>query len=340
MRTAGQCSLSCRVFMHNLFLRMWGCPPAAITPGQAVALGGRGPRYPLLFLRTSSYPLLSLTRALRFPLALPLLFLSFLLFYSSRCTAQDSSSVARIIPMNARLIAADELGNVYAVRGDNTLTRYNEAGDSTGFYRSILNGRIETIDVTNPLNVILYYPAFSKAVILDRMMNSKTELDLRQINIYSGTAVAYSADGNIWIYDPFNAVLRKIDEQLRDVSRSNDLRQQLPFVPYASYMTERGRRLYVCDTAHGILVFDQFATYINTIPILGLRRISVVGQQLIWRRADTLVSYNLQDFEQRELLLPASGTLPVRDAALGRNLLYVLYSDRLVLYRRQPLLKP
>ncbi|MEP6930271.1 MAG: hypothetical protein ABI850_09670, partial [Flavobacterium sp.] len=60
----------------------------------------------------------------------------------------------------------DELGNIYAIYTDNTLVRYNEKGDSTGFYRSALNGDIGSVDVTNPLRILLYYPSFNKVVLV------------------------------------------------------------------------------------------------------------------------------------------------------------------------------
>jgi len=245
--------------------------------------------------------------------------------------AADTVAVIRAIPIQARTITMDELGNIYAVRYDNCLVRYNAQGDSTGFYRSVLNGDIGTVDATNPLRVLLYYPSYSKVVLLDRMLSMKAEIDLRRLHIFSPTAVAASSDGKLWVYDPFNAKLLKLDEA-GEVSRtSNDLRQQINFVPNPTFMLERDRRVYVSDTAKGLLIFDQFASYINTLPLYQVTYLQAFDQQLVYRRQDTLYSYDIKAFAEKNLLLPAAQDSIIA-ACIGPTTLAVLYRNKLVLY--------
>lgn len=250
--------------------------------------------------------------------------------------AADALRLIRSVPVQARLVTMDELGNIYVVRHDNLLVRYNEQGDSTGFYRSVLNGDIQGVDATNPLRLLLYYPAFSKVVLLDRMLAVKSEIDLQRRNIFLPTAVATSSDGNLWVYDPFNARLLKLDETGGELRGSNDLRQQLNFVPTPSFMLERDRREYVSDTARGILVFDQFATYINTLPLYGVRQLQAFDQQLIYLQGDTLHSYDMRSFADKTLLLPAADGSRVTGAAIGPHALAVLYPDRLDIFAWPP----
>ncbi|XZF15601.1 hypothetical protein ACTHGU_05650 [Chitinophagaceae bacterium MMS25-I14] len=260
------------------------------------------------------------------------IYLFFFLLFLSAAAHADSLQVIKTIPVHGRTMTVDELGNVYVVRNDNCLIRFTENGDSSAFYRSLSNGDIGAVDATNPLQLLLYYPDYAKAEILDRMLALKNEIDLLQLNTPKPAAIATSADGNLWIYDQFNAVIRKIDDQLNEVGRSNDLRQQTQSVPSPSYMTERERKLYVCDTAQGILVFDQYGSYINTISVFNVKYLQVFGPQLVYRHNDSLISFNLQDVRSNVLFLPGS-TTEIKQAAIGRNAVYVLYADKLVLYR-------
>lgn len=246
--------------------------------------------------------------------------------------AADSLKVIKSIPMDGRIMNVDDLGNVYVVRSDNSLVKYTDVGDSLTFYRSVLNGDIGSVDVTNPLRVVVYYPSYAKVILLDRMLAPKNELDLKKIHIVPNATVALSADGNLWVYDKFNARLLKIDENMQQVGESNDLRQQIAEVPEPSYMVERERKLYLCDTINGIYTFDQYGTYINTLTLYGVQQLQVYGTQLVYRHADTLKSYDLRKTTGNELILPHRD-IPIITAALGRHTLYVLYADVLILFR-------
>ena len=259
--------------------------------------------------------------------------LFFVLLLCAPAMAQQAAPV--IIPARARFIQTDELGNVYIIRSDNTLTRYTEHGDSSAFYRSLNNGDIGAVDATNPLEVLVYFPKYSRIVVLDRMMTPKSEINLQRLNLFSPPAIAKSADGSIWVYDPFNARLRKVTETTTELSQdnqSNDLRQQAGFVPQVVYMQERDRRLYVCDTANGILIFDRYANYLNVLPITGIRELQISGPQIIFQRGDSLISYHTLNFSERAIPLPSG----VFQATYNHGNLYLRMADRIEISRLEP----
>ncbi|HRO43828.1 MAG TPA: hypothetical protein PL009_13405 [Flavipsychrobacter sp.] len=233
--------------------------------------------------------------------------------------------------MHSRFMTTDELGNVYVVRDDNSLVRFDENGDSSAFFRSIQNGEIASVDATNPMNIVVYYPAYSRVVILDRQLAQKIDLDLRRLNIANTSVVAASADGNLWVYDQFNARLRKIDQQLNEVVQSNDVRIETNAVPTPSFMIERDWKVFLCDTVRGIFTFDRYANYVNTLAVYGVKHLQVFGSQLIYRNADSLVSWDRSKVHWNVLQIPRKGR--IINAALIRNTLYVLYEDALILYR-------
>jgi hypothetical protein len=254
-----------------------------------------------------------------------------LILISARAYSADTLKSIAERPMLARRITTDELGNIYAIHTDNTLARYNERGDSTGFYRSTLNGLLGTVDATNPLRVLLYFPSFNKVQLLDRQLVLKAEVDLRPLRILSQTAVAMASDGKLWVYDPFNAKLIKVDESGVQITESIDLRQQLSFVPKAGFLLERDRRVYMCDTAQGILVFDQFATYVTTLPFKGIAELQAFDQQIVYSRGDTLHSYNMQTMEEQIMPLPGR-QWGIVDVSLSQRALVLLYLNKIGIY--------
>lgn len=253
------------------------------------------------------------------------------LFITSFAFANDSLIIIKEIPMHARLMTVDELGNIYVVKDDNSLVRYSDAGDSSAFYRSVQNGDISFVDASNPLKIVVYYALYNKVVLLDKMLAQMNEMDLRKLNIFSSSVVASSADGNLWVYDPFNAKLKKIDEQFNEKSQSNDIRQEAQVVPSPTFMVERDWKVFLCDTANGIFIFDRYANYVNTIDIFNVKYLQVYGSQLLYRHQDSLYSWDMNRITSNVLLIPHKED-HIINAALVRSTLYVLYDEKLVLY--------
>jgi hypothetical protein len=260
-----------------------------------------------------------------------LIFLSWILSFPFLGFASDSLGLIRSVPMKARFMTVDETGNVYVVRENNALVRFTPTGDSSAFFRSVQNGEIGSVDANNPMRIVVYYPGYSKVVLLDRQLARKNELDLRRLNLFNSTVVASSADGHLWVYDQFNARLKKINEQLEVISQSNDIRVEASKVPSPSFMVERDWKVFLCDTAKGIFTFDRYGNYVNTVSLLGVNSLQVFGSQLVYSRGDTLYSWDLNRIRARSFALPKRGK--ILQVALVRNTLYMLFDDRLELIR-------
>lgn len=247
-----------------------------------------------------------------------------------------ADSLLLVIPAKGKLISTDESGNIYLLRSDQTLTRFDSNGDSTGFYRSVFNGELTQIDATNPLRIVLFYAQQKKIVVLDRMLTKKSELDLRSYHSFMPTAVCTTPEGYIYVYDYLEASLFQINEsgKKEKLSGSNDLRQELGFVPEIQFMTLRERRLYLADSSRGVFVFDIYGTYMQTLPITGITFLQLVGKQLVYRQGSELMAYNTDNFTTQQTPLPA-GEGELLQAMLARERFYLLYEDRLEIWLRR-----
>lgn len=255
----------------------------------------------------------------------------FLLAIAGHCHATDTLVVIKSNYVQGRYLSVDETGNAYVVTTNNILIRYNEQGDSTNYYSAVQNGDIGFVDALNPLRILVYYPAYAKVVVLDRMLTLKNELNLRKQNLFNTPALAASADGNVWVYDQFNARLKKINDQLDIITQSNDLRQETRTVPTVSFLTERNWKVYMCDSTNGIYIFDRYGNYVNTLSIYKVKKLQILSNKLIYKTKDTLHSWDMNNIQAEDFVLPHS-EWTILDAAIVRNTLYVLYADRLVYY--------
>src|SRR2546430_15572601 len=83
----------------------------------------------------------------------------------------------------------DNLDNVYVLTSTDQLKKYNANGDSVAVFNNVKKfGKVSTVDVSNPLKVLLYYKDFSTIVVLDRLLTQRNTIDLRQQSIFQVNA--------------------------------------------------------------------------------------------------------------------------------------------------------
>lgn len=245
--------------------------------------------------------------------------------------AQTKLKLAKSIPIDkAQLFTTDQFGNAFIVNGQNNLIRYAVNGDSLRGVSTISNGDIQWIDATNPLRILLFYPQYSTISILDKMLSVKSEIALKKLSLFQVTAAATSADGNIWVYNEGDAKLIKINDLQQVVSQSNDLRQETQTVPQISSIVEDEAIVYLCDSTNGIYTFDNYGRFLNILPFLGVKRIQIIDDQILFLKENYIHIYNKRSFKESKMELPNIENL--LDARLERNYLFMLYQNRLDIF--------
>src|SRR5262249_49902766 len=141
----------------------------------------------------------------------------------------------------------------------NQLKKLTPAGDSVAVFNDVRRyGKVYSIDATNPLKLLLYYKDFGTVVVLDRLLNICTTIDLRRLNILQPKAVCLSYDNGIWVYDELEAKLKRIADDGTLLDQTGDFRLQLEEAPSPISIEDEDRLVYLYDTTKGLLVFDYF----------------------------------------------------------------------------------
>jgi hypothetical protein len=118
--------------------------------------------------------------------------------------ADTSFRLIKTYPGEIADAAIDNLENVYILTATDQLKKYNSSGDSIAVYNNVRKyGKVYSMDVANPLKVLLYYKDFSSIVVLDRLLAARSTIDLRRKNILQVAAIGQSYDNNIWVFDAY-----------------------------------------------------------------------------------------------------------------------------------------
>lgn len=255
--------------------------------------------------------------------------LLFLLLCATSCSkAADSLVFIRSVPIEARLLSTDPLGNIYLVKENNTVLKLNKKGDSIGIFNEIKKGKVTQIDATNPLRTLLFFAEYNQIVVLNNMLTQKNVMKLNMIGLNNVSNIANSADGNIWLYDPSFGSLLKIDEQM-DVIQTVDLRNMYENPTAPSAMVEHERSLYIADTAAGIRKFDLFGFYSTTYPFK-VTNLQFFTTSLVYYANPFLHAYNMQSISEKKIVLPQPET--IISVRVERNSLFILRTTSLDIY--------
>lgn len=200
--------------------------------------------------------------------------------------------------------AVDNFDNLYVISTSGQLKKYSAGGDSVAVYNQVRNfGAITSMDVSNPLKLLLFYKDFSTVVVLDRLLAARATLDLRKFAVYQPTAIGLSYDNNMWVFDAFDNRLKKFDEQGNKLLETTDLRNVFPDAITPSRITNDNGFVYLYDRT-GIYVFDNYGTYKKRIPAEEPGSSTVFGDIVIKSAKDRLKFYNVKTFIERSISLP------------------------------------
>ena len=218
---------------------------------------------------------------------------------------QDSLHLLRTFHTDVVQLAADNLDNLYVLSSTGQLKKYNAQGDSVGVYNQVRRfGKVQAIDVSNPLKLLLFYKDFSTVVILDRLLTQRATVDLRRSNIIQTSAVSLSYDGNIWLFDEYENKLKKLDEQGTVLLETPDFRTLFPDAVQPQQILDASGMLYLYDSENGVYLFDHYGSFKKKLPITGWQRIAVFNNYITGIQGSSLEYFNTATLLSGERKLP------------------------------------
>jgi hypothetical protein len=229
----------------------------------------------------------------------------------------------------------DNFGNIYVINRDNQLKKLSPRGDSLAVFNDVRRyGKIGSIDVTNPLKILVYYRDFTTIIELDRFLNIINTIDLRTLNILQANAVGLAYDNNVWVFDELDARLKRIADDGTLVDQSTDFRQLFDTVPDPVSVRDRDGLVYLYDTARGVYIFDHYGTLKTHLGLSGWKDFDVIGKNMLGRDEHTFYRYQQGTLNLQEERIPATyqGASHIRITPM---VIYVLKKTGLEVYSRK-----
>ena len=227
-------------------------------------------------------------------------------------SAQKDSALyfTKLISGEFSYFATDNLDNIYLLSSNNQLKKINSNGDSAGVFNDVRKyGKLFAIDVTNPLKLLLYYQNFSTVVVLDRFLNVRNVINLRNQNIFNVKTIATSYDNNIWLFDEGDAKLKKIDDNGLVLSETIDFRMVFDSIPSPVQILDTDGFVTLYDPNKGFYIFDYYGALKNKLSFLQWKNVAVIsnkvtGNKLYGFGDSVLYQYQTGSLQLKEYKLP------------------------------------
>jgi hypothetical protein len=196
-------------------------------------------------------------------------------------------------------------------------------------------GQLFSIDVSNPLQPLLFYKNFSTIVLLDRFLANRTTIDLRRSGILQPGAAGISYDNNIWVYDEWDNKLKKLNDQGQLLLETADFRTAFSRTLRPQRIIDNNTLVYLADSSAGIFVFDIYGTYKKRIDLVHWTSLTIKDNFVVSTATNAINAYHMQTFQVKQVpmpvfISPSLRTLitPSRLVAFSKNTLRI-YTYRL-----------
>ncbi len=208
------------------------------------------------------------------------------IFFGQLAEAQSIDSIPLVYSFEAQVqvLSSDKLKQIYFVSPQQVLYKCNEQGKVLFEFSNRYLGTLSKVDVSDPFDILLYYPDYQTLQFLDRTLNVTADVRLKAEQFPLPTLVALSRDRQVWIYDAALNTLNRMDRQGNIKSSSQDLSLLLGrrFSPNQLVCNERG--VYLVDPEQGVLSFDLFAQFQAFLPLVGVEQLQTFDQYLLYRQ--------------------------------------------------------
>ena len=199
---------------------------------------------------------------------------------------------------------SDPMGNVYIIK-NNHLVKFVQDYTHAAEYTNLFLGNIHSIDVSDPLRILMYYKDHNQVVWVDNYLSEiRSPIWLDNLGVDQAQLVCSSNQGGFWIFNGLNNQLQYFDVNLEFVHESITLNSLTGPDIQPTYMLEKSRNVYLNVPGFGILVFDRFGNYSKTIPLEIPDEFQVTDQNLYYFKAGELYSFDLQTYSPGKLQLP------------------------------------
>ncbi len=227
-----------------------------------------------------------------------------------------------VIPVHPDQMAADNLGNLYAVKADE-ISKYGPKGELKYQYSHPNLGRITLLNVGEALKPIVFYQNLSRMVVLDNTLSIRgNPIDLTEHGLDQVSLICPSVRNHYWVFDNRDLALKRLNQDLEIQTTTGNLAQLLNIQPDPTGLKEFNEKVFLNVPSRGLLVFDIFGSHYKTIPIKDITSFQVTETTVQCIKDDAFLIYDRKTFQTDTLTLPDTSS-PIEEMKMSGDHLFL-----------------
>jgi len=207
---------------------------------------------------------------------------------------------------SANFIKIDPYGNIYAVK-ETQLSKYSPQGKLLFSYSDQKLGTISSIDVFNPMKIMLFYQDVGKLIFLNEQLTLiNNAISLFDANFFTISLASYSAANQIHLYDHVNKYLITLDFNMREIARTPI---NFPTFNPQKMIELEEKSLAFQEPESGVYLFDAFGTFNKRIPIVTSNPMEINSELIYYTNNHEVIIYNYKILNSDIQQLPLSNVV-------------------------------
>lgn len=235
---------------------------------------------------------------------------------------RSAELIAKTALKNADFVGVDKYGAMYSIK-NNTL--YKKTPEKTFHFSSPQLGSLSTVDILNPLKIVLFYKHSNTVVLLDDNLSEIQQFNFNTYQPLKTVGFATKANQNaLWIFN--------IDSQELEIYNYKRRATEAQSLPITGQVIQQKSNFANCWllTQTALLHYNIYGSFINAYPAENITKIAFYNKTLLVLKEGKLHLINLRTHKMTQLQLPEIG---LKDFSLVGENIY-LYDGNFVYHYR------
>ncbi len=245
-------------------------------------------------------------------------YLFFFLFTTALCGQE--LVLTKTHALNAdRFIGIDQYGHVYFLKNR---MLHKQGVDGNFVFNDLQLGRITSVDIINPLKIVVFFQDTNTVVLLDNKLNEIQRINFNMTSPFINIGAATTAGNNsLWI---FNLDTQQLELYNYTMRSKNTVSQ--PISGQLLSLVSNFNYCYVL-TPHKLRAYNVYGSFLNEIEVADYDAVKQENANIILRKSDSL--YLIVDFALHKTKTPSEAIplqmpqLNIKDFYLSEELLYI-----------------